>query len=317
MIDTESIAQAYRLLEGVCQRTPVLRNRHFDELAGAPLYFKMESFQRSGSFKFRGAFTAIVRKLDTARERGVITASSGNHGGAVASAARMLGVRALIVMPEDAVPVKISAIKDTGAEIRFAGVSSEERQREADQLREETGMISIPPYDHEDVMSGQGTVALEALQQVPDMEVFLAPCGGGGLLAGCAAFLAGSDSSVAVYGVEPSAADDTRCSFEAQERVSIEHPDTLADGARNLIPGELSFPLVQRYCRGILTVEEEEITRALTLMLTRMKVVVEPTGALAPAAAIGDQIALDGRPTVVVVSGGNVDPALLGRLTSL
>lgn len=310
------VNRAYDLIAGVAHRTPVLRSANLDAIAGGALYLKMESFQKSGAFKFRGAFTALVRRLDKVREQGVVTASSGNHGGALAVAARILGVRAVVVMPEDAVGVKVEAIRDAGAEVVFRGLSSRERQELAGELAEEQGLVYVPPYDHADIIAGQGTVALEAVDQVPDATVFLAPCGGGGLLAGCAAYLSSARPGMELWGVEPEAGNDTWLSIKEGRRVTIELPETIADGARNVSPGRLTFPLIRRHCRGIVLVSEEEIQRAVALLLTRTKTLAEPTGALAAAAALARKVDLEGRTAVAVVSGGNADPAVLAQCCS-
>lgn len=307
------IRAAADLLRGIAERTPVLRFRELDELAGGPLWLKMESFQRGGAFKFRGAYHAISRHLEAARARGVVTGSSGNHGTAVALAARLLGVAAVVVMPEDAAAVKLDAVRAAGGRVVLCGRTSDERLAKAAEIAEREGLLPIPPYDHEDVIAGQGTVALEALEQVPDVQVFLAPCGGGGLLAGCAAAIAGTRPEVEVFGCEAAAANDTWLSFRKGERVRIGLPDTIADGMRNLSPGALTFPIVRAHCRDIALLEEREIREAVGLLFRRAKLVAEPTGAVAPAAAIFRKVDLRGRTAVAVVSGGNVDPAVLAR----
>jgi len=274
----------------------------------------MESFQRTGAFKFRGAFHALSRNLEAAREHGVVTGSSGNHGGALALASRILGVDCTVVMPTDAAGVKVAAVEGFGARIVRCGRSSAERLAKAAELAETDGSVMIPPYDHPDIIAGQGTVALEALEQVPDLDVFIAPCGGGGLLSGCAGFLADRAPSVEVWGVEPDTADDTARSLSAGERVRIDVPETIADGMRNVIPGELTFPILQRACRGVVLVSDEEMMQAMGLMMLRGKIVSEPTGAAAVAAALNGRIDLDGRTAVAVVSGGNVDPPMLSQV---
>ena len=313
MVGYQDVLEAHGRIRKIIHRTPVLHSRQLDEVAGGRLFFKMESFQRSGAFKFRGAYHALLRSRDRAQRHGTVTASSGNHGGAVALAARLLEIPATVVMPEDAAAVKVAAIRDAGAEVVFCGLTSAERQARALELADRQGLVMIPPYDHPDVIAAQGTAALEALEQVPDLELFLAPCGGGGLLSGCALVFEELQPSAEVWGVEPARANDTALSFEKGERVTTPLGDTMADGARNICPGELTFPIILRCVRGIALVSEEQIARAVELLLTRMKVVSEPTGALAPAAALARGVDLQGRTAVALVSGGNVDPQVLAR----
>lgn len=313
-VTADGIEQAAAALREVAPKTPLFRSRSLDRLAGGRLHLKMESLQRSGAFKFRGAYTALLRNLDRARARGVVTASSGNHAGALALAAKILGVRAVVVMPTDAVSVKLSAVRDFGAEVHFCGRSSAERLGRAQELVEAEGLLFLPPYDHPDVLAGQGTVAQEVLEEVPDLDVFVAPCGGGGLLAGCAAYLRERAPHVAVYGVEPEAGDDTRRSLAAGERVEIAVPDTLCDGARNVTPGALTFPINRACVEEILTVSDERVLETMRLLFLRAKAVCEPTGALAPAALLQGGFDLGGRTAVAVISGGNVEPSLLGRV---
>lgn len=304
MATSDDVREAWLHLRGIVHQTPVIQSRTLDEMAGGRVYLKMESFQRSGAFKFRGAFHALTRTLAQARARGVVTGSSGNHGGALALAARILGVSATVVVPEDIEGVKLEALEGYGARVVVAGRSSAERLDAAQQIADRDGMLMVHPYDNPLVIAGQGTVAMECLEQVPDVDVFIAPVGGGGLLAGCASYINDEMPSVEVWGAEPALADDTFRSMKEGRRVSIPLPDTIADGARNLTPGELTFPIIRRTCRGILRVGEDQIRDAMKLLLLRAKVVVEPTGALATAAVLFEG-GLAGRTAVVVVSGGN------------
>ena len=310
MLIADDIRDAWSHLRGIVHTTPILHSRSLDEIAGGKVLLKMESFQRAGSFKFRGAFHALTRKLSEVRERGVVTGSSGNHGGALALAGRILGVPVTVVVPEDIQNVKRQALLGYGATIETAGVTSVERLATAAALAEDRGLVMVHPYDDYGVIAGQGTVALEVLDQVAEVDIFIAPVGGGGLLSGCATYLSERMPGLEVWGAEPDAANDTALSMSKGERVAIDAPDTLADGARNLTPGKLTFPLIRQGCRGILTVTEEQIREAVTLCLSRVKVVVEPTGAVALAAALFNA-GLDGRTAVVVISGGNADPPLL------
>ena len=313
-MDAGAVEQAYGRISGIIHKSPVIHSRTLDEMAGGTLYLKMESFQRTGAFKFRGAFHALTRNLEAARATGVVTGSSGNHGGALAFAAKILGVPCTVVMPEDAAEVKVAAIKAFGATIIRCGRSSAERLAKAAELADGDGFMMVPPYDHPDVIAGQGTVALEVMEQVPEVDVFISPCGGGGLLAGCAAFLSSRAPDVEVWGVEAEGADDTARSLDAGERVEIDLPNTIADGIRNVMPGELTFPIIKQMVRGVVLVSDDEIQAALRLMMLRAKIVAEPTGAVSVAAALFGKVPLDGRTAVAVVSGGNVDPAVLIRV---
>ena len=316
MIGYQDVLEARARVKEAVHNTPILHSSRLDEIAGGRLLFKMESFQRSGAFKFRGAYHALLRRREEATKVGVVTASSGNHGGALALAASVLGIRATIVMPEDAAGVKVAAIEDTGARIVFCGRSSDKRQDQARAIAWDDGSLFVPPYDHPDVIAGQGTTALEILEEVPDLDILAVPCGGGGLLAGCALVCNHLAPEAELYGVEPSAANDTALSLERGERVTTPLGDTMADGARNVCPGELTFPIIKQHVRSILLVEEDEMARAVHLLLTRLKIVCEPTGALAAAAILDQKIDLAGRTAVVVISGGNVDPAVLADCCS-
>ena len=313
MTTLQDIEAAAQRLEGIAHRTPILRSRRLDELVGGELHLKMESFQRSGAFKFRGAYNTLVQALPGVLEAGVITGSSGNHGGAVALAAQELGVPAVIVMPEDAASVKIAAVKACGAEVVLFGSTSAERIGYATDRAARDGMMMIPPYDYPQVIAGQGTVALEVIEQVPEFDLYLAPCGGGGLLGGSAVVLAAKRPEVEVWGVEATTADDTWQSLRRGERVTIELPDTIADGMRNLSPGELTFPLVKNHVRDIALVDDAAMAEAVALLATRAKVVVEPTGAAPVAALLSRKVDLAGRRAVAVISGGNVDPRVLAE----
>lgn len=316
--DATRVTRAMDIVQCGAVRTPVVRTPALDALAGGPLWLKLESMQPSGAFKYRGAYHAIARAQAAGRiGKGVVTGSSGNHGGALALAGKRLGVPVTVVMPEDAALVKVAKVKAAGARVEMFGRSSRERLGRAAELAEAEQLLMVPPYDDEDIMAGQGTTALEASEQVPDMQVFLAPVGGGGLLAGCAAYLAEARPEVEVWGCEAALADDTWRSFQAGQRIEIPLPETIADGMRNVVPGELTFPVVRSHCAGIVRVEEEDIRRGVATLLSEGKVLAEPTGAVAPAAALFGALDLRGRTAVAVVSGGNVDQeTLIPCLTS-
>jgi threo-3-hydroxy-L-aspartate ammonia-lyase len=297
-------------IEGQVHRTPVLRSRLLDAEAGCQVHAKSEHLQRAGSFKVRGATNAI-RALDPAvLRRGVIAVSSGNHAQAVALAAAEAGTRAVIVMPADSNPAKLAATRAYGAEVVSEGVTHERRDEVVLSLAAERGLHLIHPYDDPDVMAGQGTAALELLEQAGDLDVVVVPVGGGGLIAGTAAAVKGRSPGTRVVGVEPAGADDARRSLEEGRRVSLPGPPvTLADGVRALAPGVRTFAVMRRLVDEIVTVTEEELLAAVTFLWSRTKQLVEPSGALPVAALLAG--AVRGRRAGVVLSGGNVDAAAL------
>jgi threonine dehydratase len=300
-------------IAGAVHRTPVLTSRLLNERCGRELFFKCENLQRAGSFKIRGA-TSKIRALEPVeRQRGVVAFSSGNHAQAVALAAGEVGVDAVIVMPVDAPRAKREATRAYGARVVDYDRMTDDREEIARRIVEEEGRILVPPYDDPLVMAGQGTAALELLEDVPALDAVVVPVGGGGLLAGTATALLGFER-VRAYGAEPTAADDTARSLEVGRRVTIDPPDTIADGARVQTPGALTFPVVRELAEAVVRVPDESLVRAVELLLSRMKIVVEPTGALAAAAVLDGEIPADVRRIGIVLSGGNVDPATLARL---
>ena len=309
----DSILAAAGRLRGVAHRTPIFHSRLLDEVCGGRVFLKAENLQRGGAFKFRGAYNALAANLEAAKARGVITASSGNHGGALAMASSILGVRATVVMPLDAPAVKEAAIRAYGAEVVKVGTTSEERLRYASERAAREDLLEIPPYDHPDVIAGQGTCALEIHEELK-ADVVVACCGGGGLLAGTALAGAALRPECETWGVETEAADDTRQSFARRERVKIALPDTLADGMRNLMPGALTFPINLAHAKGIATVKEADLVAAMRFLFSRLKLVIEPTAAATVATFMTRAVDLRGRTGVAVLSGGNVDPALYARL---
>ncbi len=315
MITPIDIEQAAARLAAVVHRTPVLRSRSLDALAGASLYLKAENLQRAGTFKIRGAYNKIARLPDDSRSRGVISYSSGNHAQGVALAAALLGVRATIVVPSDIVGAKRDATAGYGAEIIECGTSSADRRSYAEALAREQGRVLVAPYDDPDIIAGQGTVALELMDDVPDLDALVVPVGGGGLAAGCAILARSRRPSIRLLGVEPEDADDTRRSIEAGRPVRIPAPRTIADGLRAVEPGEITFEINRRLLDAVVTVSDAEIRQTMRLLLERMKILVEPSGACALAAVLSGRTGLQGR-IGVVLSGGNVEiaalPALLG-----
>lgn len=311
-IARDDVLAAAERIAGAVHRTPVVTSRLLDEIAGRELVFKCENLQRAGAFKIRGA-TNRLRSLDeAARARGVVAFSSGNHAQAVALAARSEGIDAVIVMPTDAPEAKVEATRAYGARIERYDRHAEDREAVARELAEREGRTLVPPFDDPLVMAGQGTSGLELVEQDPDLDAIVAPVGGGGLLSGIATAVDGS--GIEVWGAEPARADDFVRSLEAGRRIEIEPPDTIADGARTEAPGALTLPVVQRRAAGIVRVPEAAIVRAMRLVLTRLKLVVEPTGALAAAAALEGLLPGEPRRVGVVLSGGNVDPATLAGL---
>ena len=319
-ITFDDVAAAAQRLQGHAHRTPVLTSRTADERAGAQVFFKAENFQRMGAFKFRGAFNALAQFSPAQRERGVIAFSSGNHAQATALAARMLGMPSVIVMPQDAPAAKLAATRgyqagQPGSEVVLYDRYTEDREAIGRRLAQERGMTLVPPYDHVDVMAGQGTAALELVEQVQGLDgggldALLVCVGGGGLISGCAVAATHLLPGIEVWGVEPEAGNDTQRSLAEGRIVHIDTPKTIADGAQTQHSGELTFPVIQQLVRGIVTASDGELVEAMRFFAERMKIVVEPTGCLG-AAALMSRVAglpdLRGRRVGVILSGGNVD----------
>jgi len=303
------VAAAARRLEGVAHRTPVVTSRSLDRAADAAVFLKCENLQRVGAFKFRGAYNRIASLDAAARTRGVVAFSSGNHAQGVALAAALLGSPAAIVMPSDAPRGKLDATRGYGAEVVLYDRMREDRAALARRLADERGAALVPPYDDPAIVAGQGTVGDEFLSEIPDLDVLLVPLGGGGLLAGCSLAAIERRPDIEIYGVEPEAGDDWRQSLARGERVTIAVPQTIADGAQTTSPGVLTFPIVQKLARGAVTVSDDELRAAMRFAFERLKLVVEPTGALALAAVLQAKVATRGRRVGAILSGGNVDPA--------
>jgi threonine dehydratase len=311
----DAFEAASRTLSGAAHRTPILRCATLSRLSGFDLAFKCENLQKVGAFKFRGAHYMISTLAEPDRARGVITYSSGNHAQAVALSARRFSIRSVIVMPTDATGVKLAATRDYGAEVLQHGLTPQERMAFAEAMARERDLTVVPPYEDPRILLGQGTVLLEILEQEPGAEVVLVPVGGGGLLGGICAAARAFRPELEIYGVEPEVADDWARSIEAGRIVRIASCPTIADGLRSLEPGQVPFPVVQEVVRGILRVKEEEIREAMMLLLTRAKIVAEPSGAVATAGALFHAEQFRGRRVVAVVSGGNVEPATLAQRT--
>ncbi|HYE14311.1 MAG TPA: pyridoxal-phosphate dependent enzyme [Pyrinomonadaceae bacterium] len=314
MLNLESVREARARIDGRVHRTPVLRSRTFDERAGREVVFKCENFQRGGAFKMRGATNKILSLSDEERRRGVVAFSSGNHAQATALASRDAGVSAKIVMPSDAPRSKLEATRGYGAEVALYDRQRDDREALARRIAEREGRVVVPPFDDYFIIAGQGTCALELFEEEPDLDALLVPCGGGGLFAGASTAAKALRPGVLCFPVESELSDDTRQSFLRGERVTIPPPPTIADGMRTQTPGALTFPVVQRYAEDVLTASEDEIIETMRFLLFRMKILVEPTGAVAAAAALFNKLPANVRRAGVVLSGGNVDPDALAGL---
>src|SRR5215510_13019018 len=307
VIGIEDIRAAAARLKGRIHRTPVVTSRSFDERCGQQVFFKCENLQRAGAFKIRGALNKLLTLTDEERTRGVVGFSSGNHAQGVALAARLTSSSAMILMPTDAPALKVAATRGYGAEVVFYDRQTEDR--------EERARVLVPPYDDPAIMAGQGTAALELLEDVPELDALVTPMGGGGLMAGCSTAALALRPAIKIFGVEADTANDTYLSMRKGERVTIAPPPTIADGIRNLSPGALTFPINRRTVTEVLLVSDEEIAEAVRFLLLRGKVLVEPTGAVPAAALLAGKLPLPtGSKVGVVLSGGNIDPELLAQI---
>ncbi|HNX67075.1 MAG TPA: pyridoxal-phosphate dependent enzyme [Bacteroidales bacterium] len=304
--DFTDIEKASRLITPFLNHTPVITSRQVNGLAGGDLYFKCENFQKVGAFKFRGATNAIMNLSDEERSRGVVTHSSGNHAAALAHAAVSRGVRAYIVMPETSPEVKKRAVSGYGAEITYCKPTLEARESTCEAIMERTGATLVHPYDNFFVIAGQGTAAMELLHQWPDLDVIIAPVGGGGLLSGTALAARGVNSKIKVYGAEPEMADDACRSLKAGRIIPSDNPKTIADGLRTSLC-ERTFTILSQNVDDILTVSEQSIIEAMLLIWERMKIVVEPSSATVLAAVLANRELFTGKKTGLIISGGNVD----------
>jgi threonine dehydratase len=302
------VAAAHERIRPAAKRTPVLTSATIDALTGARVHFKCENFQRMGAFKFRGAYNALSQLTPGQKTKGVVAFSSGNHAQAVALSGKLLGIPATIVMPADAPKVKLEATRGYGAQIVLYDAHHEDRQAIAERLSAERGMTLVPPFDPPHIAAGQGTAAKELIEDAGPLDVLLVPCGGGGLLSGCAVAAKHLSPRCRVVGVEPAAGDDGARSFRSKSLVTIPTPVTIADGARTASLGpRVTFPTILQNVDDFLTVTDEELLRAMFFLWERMKIVVEPTGALAACALLEGKLAAQGLEVGVVVSGGNVD----------
>ncbi|MEQ8539431.1 MAG: threo-3-hydroxy-L-aspartate ammonia-lyase [Coleofasciculus sp. D1-CHI-01] len=317
----QSLSVTYTDIEAAVKRlrthahlTPVLTSTTVNQRTQAQVFFKCENFQRTGSFKFRGAFNALSQLSTAQKQQGVITYSSGNHAQAIALSGQLLHIPTTIVMPENAPDVKLAATRGYGAEVILYEPAETIREELAKKLAAERHLTIIPPYDHPDIIAGQGTVAQELIEQIGQLDILLVCCGGGGLLSGCAITAKSLFPNCRVIGVEPERADDATRSFYSKTLHKCHNPDTIADGARTPSLGQFTFPLVLNYVDDMITVSEDAIRRTLTFLWERLKIVVEPTGTLAAAALLEGRITAPGKRIGVIISGGNVDLTKLPQL---
>jgi threonine dehydratase len=310
------IEQAAARIAGAAHRTPVATSRTADQLAGAQLFFKCENLQRMGAFKFRGAYNAIARFTDEQRRAGVLTYSSGNHAQAIALSASLVGIKSAIIMPHDAPALKVRATKGYGGEVIVYDRYKENREEIGLRLAQERGMTLIPPYDHPDVICGQGTAAKELIEDVGQLDVLLVPLGGGGLLAGSALAAAHLSPGCKIIGVEPEAGNDGQQSLRSGQIVDIGVPQTIADGAQTSHLGQHNFAVIRRLVDDIVTVSDAQLVETMKFFAERMKMVVEPTGCLAAAAALHGAYPVAGKKVGILISGGNVDLARFAQLVT-
>ncbi len=297
------VAAAHERIKPHATRTPVLSSAAIDAATGAKVFFKCENLQNMGAFKFRGAYNALSQLKSP---KGVIAFSSGNHAQAVALAGRMLGIKTVIVMPEDAPKVKLEGTRSYGAEVVLYG-KSENREAVAEKIQKERDLVLIPPFNHPHVVAGQGTAATELIEETGPLDYLLVPVGGGGLISGCSIAAKHLAPGCKVIGVEPATGNDVTLSFQQKKIVKIDVPDTIADGARTQAPGDITFPLILQNVDEMLTVTDDELLRAMFTLWERLRTIVEPTGALAACALFERKLSASGRRVGVVLSGGNVD----------
>ena len=315
-LEYSDVEQAAARIAGVAHRTPVLTSRTADARSGAQLFFKCENYQRMGAFKFRGAYNAIARFSEAQRRAGVLTFSSGNHAQAIALSASLVGIKSAIIMPHDAPALKVAATKGYGGEVIFYDRYKENREEIGRRLAQERGMTLIPPYDHPDVICGQGTAAKELFDEVGPLDVLLVCLGGGGLLAGCALAASTLSPACKVIGVEPEAGNDGQQSLRKGEVVHIGVPDTIADGAMVTHLGDHNFAVIKRLVDDIVTVSDAQLVETMKFFAERMKMVVEPTGCLGAAAALHGALPLAGKKVGILISGGNVDLSRFAKLVA-
>lgn len=306
-----SVQEALERINGVAHRTPVMTSRILNQITGREVYMKCENFQRGGAFKFRGAYNAICQLSKEEKERGVVAFSSGNHAQAVALAAKELGIYAVNCIPKDSPSIKKEAVKEYGGEVIFFDRFKEDREAIARELSDEKGLVVIPPFDDPRIVAGAGTVALELLQEVGTLDAIVVAVGGGGLISGSSIAAHGFDAKIQMIGVEPEGAHDTLLSLKAGKRIAIAPSNTIADGLRATVPGELTFPIIRKHVENIITVTDDEIKQAMLFAMTRLKIVLEPSGAVSLAALLSGRLPLKYQRIGIILSGGNVDPQMM------
>ncbi len=314
MVELKDVLQARERIAERIHKTPIIRSSQLSEMTGANMLFKAEHLQKTGSFKIRGATNRVMQ----AKEEGakyITAASSGNHGQAVAYISNQLGIPATIVVPTDATESKVNAIRNYNGKVEFAGRTSAERFPRAKEIAKENDGIFIPPYDHPHIIVGQGTVGLEITEQVKDVDIIFVPVGGGGLVSGILTAVKEINPKIKIYGVEPELANDTAVSLKEGKIMTAGNPaNTIADGLRTDQPGDLTFPILQKYIDELIVVKEDDVKFAMSLVYERMKQVVEPSAAVSLTAALYSDIDIEGKNVVNVLSGGNVDLSRLGEL---
>ena len=311
------VEAAQKRLLGIAHQTPVITSNTFNKLTKSQVFFKCENFQRTGSFKFRGAYNALVQLSAQQKIKGVITYSSGNHGQAIALAGKLLNIPTVVVMPDNAPIVKQTATRGYGAEVILYSPDTTNRERLTKSLAVERELTLIPPYDHRHIISGQGTTALELIQEVGQLDYLLVCCGGGGLISGCAVATKAVLPNCKIIGVEPELADDATRYFYTKTLQTVHNPHTIADGVRTPSLGKITFPLVLRYVDGMVTVSDAAIIRTMFLIWERLKIVVEPTGVIAATALLEGVVKAPGARVGVIISGGNVDLLQVSQLKQL
>lgn len=315
MVSLVDIKAAQQRLHGVVHNTPLLYSKTLSEMSGNEIYLKCENLQKTGSFKIRGAYNAAAILSNEAKAAGVVTGSSGNHGQALAYAGSVLGIRAVVVMPLDVSKAKMAACEGYGGEVILCGYTSEDRLAKAKDLVQSDGLTMVHPYDDPAILAGQGTIGLEIIEQIPDLDMVVVQVGGGGLISGIATAIKESNSSIKVLGVEPALSPRLRYSWEKGEPTELlQWAPSVADGIRTKKPGTLPFGVTRRYVDDLVTVEEDEIVTATKLVLERCKLLAEPSGAATVAAALSGKLGVKGKKIVCVISGGNVELAKLATL---
>ncbi|RPI05581.1 MAG: threonine/serine dehydratase [Ignavibacteriae bacterium] len=311
MISIEDITLAYRNIKPVVHHTPLLTSRWMNEQCGSQVFFKAENFQRIGAFKIRGAYNKILSLSPEEKRRGIVAHSSGNHAQGVALAARLLYVKAVVVMPKNSPHIKVEATQSYGAEVVFCEDSSDDRERVAAALQKEFGYAMVPPFDDDKIIAGQGTVMVEVAEELDSLDYLFVPVGGGGLISGCAVAARHYFPGIRIIGVETEPANDGQQSFRKKEIVRIAPPATIADGMRTQSVGRRNFEIIMKYVDDMVTVTDAQVIDMMRLLMQRMKIIVEPTGAVAPAAAFRHGINGSGKNICAIISGGNVEPSLL------